>query len=46
MVYQHLKSLFNPETNRIEFPAGMEKMGNYSADAMTKMFLSIGQPYI
>ena len=46
VVYQHLKTMFNPETNRIEFPAGMEKLGNYSADAMTKMFLSIGQPYI
>ena len=23
VVYQHLKTMFNPETNRIEFPAGM-----------------------
>lgn len=46
VVYQHLKKLFNEETQRIEFPAGMEKLGNYSAEAMTKMFLAIGKPYI
>ena len=46
VVYQHLKKLFNEETQRIEFPAGMDKMGNYSAEAMTKMFLAIGRPYI
>lgn len=46
VVYQHLKHMFNPETNRIEFPGGMQDMGGYSADAMTKMFLSIGRPYI
>ena len=46
VVYQHLKRLFNPETNRIEFPAGMENLGGYSAEAMTAMFLSVGKPYI
>lgn len=46
MVYQHLKPLLNPETNRIEFPAGMKDMGGYSAEAMTAMFLSAGRPYI
>ena len=46
VVYQHLKKWFNPETEKIEFPAGMEKMGGYSAEAMTAMFLSVGKPYI
>ena len=46
VVYQHLKHMFNPETQRIEFPAGMENLGGYSAEAMTAMFLSVGKPYI
>lgn len=46
VVYQHLKPMFNEKTQRIEFPAGMEKMGNYTAETMTKMFLAIGKPYI
>ncbi len=46
VVYQHLRHMFNPETNRIEFPGGMTEMGGYSAEAMTRMFLSIGRPYI
>ncbi len=46
VVYQHMKPMFNEKTQRIEFPAGVEKLGNYTAEAMTKMFLSIGKPYI
>jgi len=46
VVYQHLKHLFNPETQRIEFPPGMKELGGYSAEAMTAMFLSAGKPYI
>ena len=46
VVYQHLKKWFHPETGKIEFPAGMETMGGYSAEAMTAMFLSVGKPYI
>lgn len=46
VVYQHLKKMFNPETQQIEFPAGMPAMGGYSAAAMTKMFLAVGKPYI
>ena len=46
VVYQHLKHMFNPETQRIEFPEGMENLGGYSAEAMTAMFLSVGKPYI
>ena len=46
VVYQHLKHMFNPETGKIEFPAGMESMGGYRAEAMTAMFLSIDKPYM
>ena len=46
VVYQHLKAMFNPETQRIEFPADMDNLGGYSAEAMTAMFLSVGKPYI
>ncbi len=46
VVYQHLKHMFNPETRRIEFPEGMQSMGNFSAEAMTAMFLAVGKPYI
>lgn len=46
VVYQHLKKMFDAETGKIKFPAGMQTMGNYSAEAMTKMFLAVGRPYI
>ena len=46
VVYQHLKHMFNPQTQKIEFPEGMKSMGGYSAEAMTTMFLSIDKPYI
>lgn len=46
VVYQHLKPLFNPVTQKIEFPAGMPGLGGYSAEAMTQIFLAIGKPYI
>lgn len=46
VVYQQLKPLFNPATRKIELPAGMERMGNYSAEAMTRLFLSAGKPYM
>jgi len=46
VVYQHLKHMFNSETRRIEFPEGVQSLGNFSADAMTAMFLSVGKPYI
>ena len=46
VVYQHLKRMFNPKTNRVEFPGGITEMGGYSAEAMTQMFLAIGKPYI
>ena len=46
VVYQHLKPLFNPVTQKIELPAGMSAMGGLSAEAMTRIFLAVGKPYI
>ena len=46
VVYQHLKHMFNPATQKIEFPAGVEQWGNYTAEAMTAMFLAVGKPYV
>lgn len=46
VVYRQLKQFFNPETGKIEFPAGVRDLGGYSAEAMTAMFLSVGRPYI
>lgn len=46
VVYQHLKPLFNPATQQIELPAGMTVMGSLSAEAMTRIFLAVGKPYI
>lgn len=46
VVYQMLKKSFNPVTQKIEFPPGVEKMGSYTAEMMTKMFLSTGKPYM
>lgn len=46
VVYQHLKPLFNPATQKIELPIGMTAMGGLSAEAMTSIFLAVGKPYI
>ena len=46
VVYRHLAPLFNPETRRIEFPAGMKDRGGYTEEEMTRIFLAIGAPYI
>lgn len=46
VLYRSLAPLFDQERRQIVFPEGMEKLGNYTAEAMTKMFLAIGQPYI
>jgi len=46
VLYQRLSKMFNPATQKIEFPDGMEQIGGYSTEAMTKMFLSFGRPYI
>lgn len=46
VVYRHLARLFNPVTQKIEFPSGVTELGGYSAEALTKMFLAVGAPYI
>ncbi len=46
VVYQHMKHLFNEKTQRIEMPPEMEKRSGLSSEAMTKMFLAVGKPYI
>lgn len=44
-VYQNMKALFNPETGKIEPPPGIPLEG-FDVDSLTKMFLSVGRPYI
>lgn len=46
VVYQHLKALVNPETGKITIPETMAGQMGYSAEALQKMFDSIGKPYI
>ncbi|MEG1011122.1 MAG: family 43 glycosylhydrolase [Ruthenibacterium sp.] len=46
VVYRNLKQMLDPKTGKIEFPSGIQTMGNYSAEAMTKMFFAVGKPYI
>lgn len=46
VVYQQLKPMYNPATDRIEPPAGMPQIPGYGADALTALWHSIGRPYI
>lgn len=46
VVYQSLKRMVNPETGRIEVPEQLAGSMGYSSEILTKMFLSIGKPYI
>ena len=46
VVYQMLKRSFNPATGKVEIPPELEKASGYTSEAMTKMFLAIGKPYI
>lgn len=46
LMYCSLKPMFNTKTQKIEFPSGVEKLGNYSAEEMTRIFLAVGKPYI
>lgn len=45
VVYQRLSRMFNPATGKIEVPPGMPAQG-FDVEKLTKMFLSIGKPYI
>ena len=44
-VYQNMKDLFNPKTGKIEPPPGVPLEG-FDTDSLTKMFLSVGRPFI
>ncbi len=46
VAYQHLKQFFNPTTQKLELPPEMAQASAYSEEALTKMFLSIGRPYM
>ena len=46
LVYQHLKRLVNPQTGKITVPEAMASMMGYSAEALQKMYDSVGKPYI
>ena len=46
VVYQSLKRMVNPETGRIEVPEQLAGATGYSSEILTKMFLSVGKPYI
>lgn len=46
VVYQQLKQMYNPETDRIELPAGAPAVPGYDADALNALWHSIGRPYI
>lgn len=44
-LYQNLKRLADPVTGELNIPEGIE-MGGFSKEKLTKMFHSIGKPYI
>lgn len=46
MLYQSIKHLFNPETQRIELPPEVPVSEFCNEESLTKMFLSIGKPFI
>lgn len=46
VVYQQLAPLFDPVAKKVRLPAGMQVPGGYTEEAMTRMFLSVGAPYI
>ena len=45
IVYQHLKRLIDPVTGELQIPANAPA-GFYNKEQLTKMFRSIGRPYI
>ncbi len=45
MIYQNLKPLVDPVTGELHVPEGLE-MGGFNKEKLTKMFYSIGKPYI
>ena len=45
MIYQNLKLLVDPVTGELRIPEGLA-MGGFNKEKLTKMFYSIGKPYI
>ena len=46
VMYRSLAPLFDPETKTLKLPAGVTDLGGYPVEALTKIFLAVGQPYI
>lgn len=46
VVYKHLAPLFNAATGKIEMPAAMLAQAGMTNEQLTKLFLSVGAPYI
>ena len=46
VVYRSLAPLFNSETGKIEMPAAMLAQSGMTNEALTKIFLAVGQPYV
>ena len=46
VVYRSLAPLYNSETGKIEMPAAMLAQSGMTNEALTKIFLAVGQPYV
>lgn len=46
VVYRSLAPLFNSETGKIEMPAATLARSGMTNEALTKIFLAVGQPYV
>lgn len=46
VMYRSLAPLFDPETKTLKLPAGVTDLGGYPVEALTKIFLAVGQPYV
>ena len=46
VMYRSLAPLFDPETKTLKLPAGVTDLGGYPVEALTKIFLAVGQPYL
>ena len=45
-LYRHMKRFYDPETDSLNIPPELAEAAGYSAENLTKMFLSVGKPYI
>ena len=46
VMYRSLAPLFDPETKTLKLPSGVTDLGGYPVEALTKIFLAVGQPYL